>query len=438
MKRIASLLLAVCLLAGTVSCSGPDAVSSSAPADDASAAVQSEGGESQTETKELSGTLTYLSWSGETNDAPIIQAYQEKYPNVTVDFQYAPPPKDYVEKLNTQLYSGTAPDVFIICPENRQDLIDGDYVVDLSDRSYMQGDYIPEKAKTVYGSGDQIFGLVVEGWIGGIYYNVDIFQKAGITEEPQTWDEFLDVCQKLQDAGYKPLIDGIQDAAALFVGPLFAAETKTQDPDFTQKVYAGEKTFADGWTKPVQMWYELIERGFITPDMVGITADQMISEFATEQCALVITGPWMENQMESINPDLNYKVMGVPGSEEGNIWFPGAYNYGYAINKNAKNPELAEAFLEVIADQNTQAELQKQSSYLEVTKGYENPVTPANEAAVTAFEEGKFDIPVSDWYQHSEAIRIVMVASLQDCITGKIPPEQVAQNMDAKLQELMG
>ena len=35
----------------------------------------------------------------------------------------------------------------------------------------------------------------------GTYYNKDLFAQAGIESEPQTWDEFLEDCKKLKDAG---------------------------------------------------------------------------------------------------------------------------------------------------------------------------------------------------------------------------------------------
>ena len=39
----------------------------------------------------------------------------------------------------------------------------------------------------------------------GVWYNKALFEKAGITSVPQTWDEFLAVCQKLRDSGVNPL-----------------------------------------------------------------------------------------------------------------------------------------------------------------------------------------------------------------------------------------
>ena len=41
--------------------------------------------------------------------------------------------------------------------------------------------------------------------MGGIFYDKAKFEAAGITETPTTWDEFLDVCQRLVDAGFQPL-----------------------------------------------------------------------------------------------------------------------------------------------------------------------------------------------------------------------------------------
>ena len=46
--------------------------------------------------------------------------------------------------------------------------------------------------------------------VGGIFYDKDAFAKAGVTAEPKTWAEFLDVCQKLKDADIGPLA---QDSA---------------------------------------------------------------------------------------------------------------------------------------------------------------------------------------------------------------------------------
>ncbi len=41
--------------------------------------------------------------------------------------------------------------------------------------------------------------------VGGIFYNKDIFDAAGVTTLPATWDEFLTACQAMVDAGFEPM-----------------------------------------------------------------------------------------------------------------------------------------------------------------------------------------------------------------------------------------
>ena len=52
--------------------------------------------------------------------------------------------------------------------------------------------------------------IVEQPQVGGIFYDKDAFENAGITAEPKTWSEFLDACQKLKDAGVGPIA---QDSA---------------------------------------------------------------------------------------------------------------------------------------------------------------------------------------------------------------------------------
>ena len=54
-------------------------------------------------------------------------------------------------------------------------------------------------------TGGKLIAITEQPNVGGIFYDTAKFEAAGITETPTTWDEFLDVCQKLVDAGFQPL-----------------------------------------------------------------------------------------------------------------------------------------------------------------------------------------------------------------------------------------
>ena len=72
----------------------------------------------------------------------------------------------------------------------------------------------------------------------GTYYNKDLFSQAGIEGEPQTWDEFLEDCKKLKDAGIQPIVMGDKDQYVLQFGlyQLAANEIYSKNPDFDTSV----------------------------------------------------------------------------------------------------------------------------------------------------------------------------------------------------------
>lgn len=407
----------------------PEADGATDAADASDAADSSQG------TEELSGTLSILSWYDETKAAPVIEAFNKKYPNVTIDFQYSPPVADYVEKLSTLLYSGAGPDIFYMALENREDLIKGNYVEDLSKEPYMTDGTIPDSVKTTYGADGKAYSLAVDCWVGGIFYNKDLFEQAGITEEPKTWDELLAVCQKLKDAGIQPIMDNCQDAAVNFTAPLYGSEVKSKNPNVVQDIFDGKTTFKDTWTTPITMWKEgLIDNGYLTADMVGATSDEIVTAFATGQVAMILSGSWNLNTIDTINPDLNYKCMGVPGTSD--IYYCGAVNVGLCINSASQNKELAKAFLDFAASPEGLEAQYKGYGGFTIADGY-NPEFPEEIAeAVNNVKEGKYYIPMADWLSYTESLRLTYIQSLQDCMVGTITPEEAASRLDAKLAEV--
>ena len=451
-RKVISLILAAAMLGSILTgCGGgkdtssgggqeqskePAEDSAKPEADDSSEAEPAEAASSDTESGEgLSGTLSILSWYDETKAAPVLEAFKAKYPNVTVDFQYSPPVADYVEKLSTLLYSGAGPDIFYMALENREDLIKGNYVEDLSAEPYMANGIIPDSVKNTYGADGKAYSLAVDCWVGGIFYNKDIFDQVGITEEPKTWDELLAVCQKLKDAGIQPIMDNCQDAAVNFTAPLYGSEVKAGNANIVQDIYDGKATFKDTWTTPITMWKEgLIDNGYLTADMVGATSDEIVSAFATGQVAMILCGSWNLNTINTINPNMNYKCMGVPGTKE--TYYCGAINVGLCINSASQNKELAKAFLEFAASPEGLEAQYKGYGGFTIADGFTPDFQEEIKEAVANVKEGKYYIPMADWLSYTESLRLTYIQSLQDCMVGTITPEEAAARMDDKLAEV--
>lgn len=435
-KKIVSLLLAgIMSMSALAGCGNQESApeeGTAAKTEETDSAPESAKEESASD---LSGTLSILSWYDETKADPVIQAFKEKYPNVEVDFQYSPPVADYVEKLSTLLYSGAGPDVFYMSLENREDLIKGNYVEDLSGEPYMTDGTIPDSVKSTYGAGGKAYALAVDCWAGGIFYNKDLFAQAGIEKAPATWEELLETCKILKDAGITPIMDNCQDAAVNFTAPLFGSEVKASNPAVVEDIFAGTTTFQDSWSVPIKMWKEgLIDNGYLTPDMIGATSDEIVTAFATGQTAMVMTGSWNLGTIDTINPDMNYECIGVPGTAE--TYYCGAVNVGLCINSASENKELAKAFLEFAASpEGLEAQFAGYGGFT-IAEGYEPQLPEEIQKAVDGVADGKYYIPMADWMSNTESLRLSYIQALQDCMVGTITPEEAAGRMDAKLAEV--
>src|SRR5699024_8701573 len=57
--------------------------------------------------------------------------------------------------------------------------------------------------KTIYDG--KLYGIANELEMLGVFYNTQLFEEAGV-EVPQTYEEFLQVCQVFKDKGITPVI----------------------------------------------------------------------------------------------------------------------------------------------------------------------------------------------------------------------------------------
>lgn len=432
-KGMSVLLIVVLIAAVVTGCGKTDSSSQELSSPPESATTPEE---ELTDAEELSGTLSILSWYNETQGESVISAFNEVYPDIEIDYQFAPPVGDYVEKLSTLLFSGAAPDLFYMALENREDLIKGNYCMDLSGETYMTDGTIPESAQKPYSKDGEIYALAVDCWAGGVFYNVDLFEQVGVTEEPKTWDEFLHVCQLLTDANITPIMDNAQDAAVNLTAPLYGSEIVSKDPGIVDKIYDGEATFEDTWSVPFSMFKELVDLGYLSSDMVGATIDEIVTAFATGQTAMMLTGSWQLPTIDSINPDLNYMVMGVPGNVD--TYYCGAVNVGLSINSATENEALAKAFLDFCASpEGLEAQYLGYGGFT-LANGF-TPEVPAQIAdGIQNVRDGKFYIPMGEWFSYTESLRLTYVQSLQDCMVGTATPEEAAARLDEKLAEVSG
>ncbi len=239
----------------------------------------------------VSGTATENDF--ETEVLP--ELVKEKWPNVTLEVTKLPD-DNYYTTLRSRLSSGECPDIILTQPmyagsNSCYSLAEAGYLTSLNDLNWV--DNMSGLDAVTY-EGD-IVTCTSGVSILGTYYNKDIFEECGITEEPQTWDEFLDVCQTIQDAGYQPIVMGDKDMYVMQFGlyQIACNEVYAQNPDYDEQLRTGETSFTDEgtWDTVLEMYYELYENGYIDASQsLGTGATQAIQAFIDGDAAMTIDG----------------------------------------------------------------------------------------------------------------------------------------------------
>lgn len=379
-----------------------------------------------------SKTVTFLSWDAQQTMQPIIKQFEKDNPGYTVKASYTPPVTQYVQKLQTQLSSNTAPDVFIITAENKHQLMDDGFVKDLSGESWISN--ISTAAKDTYSKDGKVYGAATASWGGGILVNKDLLAKVGYTSAPKTWNQFLDLGEKLKATGVTPFMEAA-DGIPVSLSALLGVENASADGKMDQNIWDGKTSFAKTWTKPVETWNELFEKGIEPRTVAGLTGDQVTQQFEQGKVAMIGTGSWALGGIKAAAPNLKLDYLPVPNAS-GKLYWCGAVSPGYAINAKAKNPTGAEKFVEFLQSKEGVELYQKETASITTTKDFSPKLDSSLDTMAPAVRDGDIYLPAVNWPSKADVMTTESVSLLQQTISGKITPKQFADGMDTKLQSI--
>ena len=172
------------------------------------------------------------------------------------------------------------------------------------------------------------------------YYNKALFQKAGITEEPKTYDELVADAEKLAKAGIPAMTFGgtvnwhlmrlMDEILEVQCGP------EKHDALMAMKVSWTEEPCA---TKSFEELHKWTSKYILKPFM-GIDNNQAFNLFLAGRAAMMLEGNWFVGQLRNANKLADYGLFPFPGATR--LYGFGEYNY---ISTKSKNPDVAAKFL---------------------------------------------------------------------------------------------
>jgi len=286
-------------------------------------------------------TIKLGMWSSSPAEKKIVDdqiaKFKEKYPNIDVQIETIV--GDYMQKLQTELASNTAPDIFYLDSMPAPQLMSSGVLEPLDDyiKKYNVdvNDFEPALLSAFQWEG-KTYGLPKDFNTLALFYNKDMFKAAGINEPPKTWEELRDVAKKLTKDGVKGLV--------------LSADLARFDAFINQN---GGSVYQDG-----KVTLNLPENAqaldfyvsLITKDKVADTPQNMGEgwngdAFAAKKAAMAIEGGWMIPFLKEKAPDLNYGIAELPAGKQKSTM---AFTVAYVMNKNSKHKDEAFKLIEFL------------------------------------------------------------------------------------------
>lgn len=279
-----------------------------------------------------------------------VAAYEKEFPKRKISVQSLPDDStQYVQQLVTQRLGGKVPDVLMNVDYAANQLANGNITMDLGPwlkegKGGLKGkDFLPQflgQYRPVENP-DQITGLPVSADSTTLFYNKDLFQKAGVTEYPKpdwTWDDLYRVAEKIEKgsgnkfAALAPPL-GIGDQGSVYNPVINAYGGHVYDPA-TKKSGIGRPEAIKAWTMLLSAYGKAApkyaaDQGSLPKFENGQTAMAFSVRAVVPAMKQSLKGDWDTQTMPRINGKSTV----------------GGGSYGLSIGKTSRNKEAAWAFL---------------------------------------------------------------------------------------------
>lgn len=251
-------------------------------------------------------------------------------------------PNDAMTILKTRLIREDYPDIVGIGGDmNYSYFVDSDILADVSDYEGLKKikpAYVDILEGLEFVPTEGTFGVPYVANAAGVLYNREMFQEHG-WEIPETWDEFMTLCEDIKAAGIQPLYFGFKDTWTC-LAPWNALAVDLASADVCKQVNRGETTFTEEYREISEKMLEMLAYGQDGPFAYGY--NDACTAFANGESAMYTIGSYAVPQIKSVNPDMDIDSFVMPGNDDkdGNILNSGV-DLQFCVTKECKNKEAA-------------------------------------------------------------------------------------------------
>lgn len=290
-----------------------------------------------------------------------LDAFHESHPNIRVEPQSVSL-EQILNRITIATQGGALPDVCWALPEDIPTYYQMGLLADYSEK-WAEWDQREGVAKAA------VEGLTFDGKIlsgmpetlnaRSFQYHASLFEKAGVTTVPKTWDDLVSAGQALTESGVPGF--GLCGASVRLPQELIVflwqndldIAVETGDGVF-RNTWADDSAETDRATEVFQFYHDLMHTHGVVPQEAAAWGYQELdTRFAQATVASCQNGPWMSNYIDS-NPDTmaDVELAAVPYKLT-----PATFlEVGYAVTfEGSPHADAAWEFLKFVGSQEAQS-----------------------------------------------------------------------------------
>jgi len=233
------------------------------------------------------------------------------------------------------------------------------YALDLTEQfpPQEQARYLPSSWASTRGWDDRIYLWPNTASLTTVFWHRRSLQKRLGFAAPQTWDEFLALCDRLRVAGITPLAVGNRElwAGGNFAAYLVAQQVGVRQYNRVLNLEAGTRLDDPGFVAALERVAELHRLGYLNQGVSGVGTDEARALLLQGRAALHPIGDWLVTDADEADAaDLDaFLLPRLPG-QAGSARTLLALKTGYMIYRRTRYPREAIALLRHLSSDGVQ------------------------------------------------------------------------------------
>ena len=386
-------------------------------------------------------TITVIhSWGGTEADhvamRQIYEQFQNENPDINLRLISMPTRNETLRKVEDMIMVGDTPDIIAFSGMGENSIynfmVENNMALDiqpyLEEDAEFDGNVSKTNKKYWTTKAGNLYTVVdVLSLSGGYWYNEEILEKAGVKQLPETWNEFIDMCDRINEwskkesAEVKPLRPSAEGYLYFMDHMLFSEKdsiSEISDEDFVDTLKKMESIYHFSTFENTSYSYRdetrLFNEGRLAIYVNGVWGAPMISEKIHAKYALLPTKDGISMSCESAS--LGY-VLGKSGSKE--------------------REDASVRFLKYILSEKVQIQILERTEQFPANPNisletYKNEKNRMYQAATLVLDaERKIEIPDNVW---SASQKEYFTDNIFKVLTNEMDKQELVDNIDKRIR----